>query len=85
MGFFHFQTIVNSLKKSLKKYCIVYIIMVYYLSTGELVKRLNTPPFHGGIHEFESRTGHHISVWQIFILKVCFILYSETIFKSIYQ
>ena len=26
---------------------------------GKLVKRLNTPPFHGGIHGFESRTCHH--------------------------
>ena len=26
---------------------------------GRLVKRLNTPPFHGGIHGFESRTYHH--------------------------
>ena len=27
--------------------------------SGRLVKRLNTPPFHGGIHGFESRTYHH--------------------------
>ena len=26
---------------------------------GQLVKWLNTPPFHGGIHGFESRTCHH--------------------------
>ena len=26
---------------------------------GVLVKWLNTPPFHGGIHGFESRTRHH--------------------------
>ena len=25
---------------------------------GQLVKWLNTPPFHGGIHGSESRTGH---------------------------
>ncbi len=42
----------------LKTYCISNIIMVYYLSVGELVKRLNTPPFHGGTHGFESRTRH---------------------------
>ena len=25
---------------------------------GQLVKWLNTPPFHGGIHGFEFHTGH---------------------------
>ena len=29
---------------------------------GELVKRLNTPPFHGGIHGFESRTRHFLFI-----------------------
>ena len=27
------------------------------------MKRLNTAPFHGVIHGFESRTSHHTGVW----------------------
>ena len=29
---------------------------------GQLVKWLNTPPFHGGIHGSESRTGHQFEI-----------------------
>ncbi len=38
---------------------------------GQLVKWLNTPPFHGGIHGFEFHTGHQVDkiacVKQVFL------------------
>ena len=42
--------------------CFPNSVMIIYMSSrsGELVKRLNTPPFHGGIHGSESRTRHHM-------------------------
>ena len=46
---------------------------------GQLVKWLNTLPFHGSIHGFEFRTGHHfrsnsVSEFFLFIRKVRFII-----------
>ena len=42
--------------------------------TGLLEKRLNSPPFHGGIHGFESHTGHqnkNYSFGCFFVVTVC--------------
>ena len=58
------MVIIHQLQKILvKKHVATRKQLWYYLMAhkrGMLVKRLNTPPFHGGTHGFESRTCHHI-------------------------